>query len=311
VLLTAEIPQDKNDDGKLTPEEFREYFRDSHLRTADYERLFKAVDADDSGDISVEELFQYFAKEFEPFHDSFSATESLHAAINSTLSKTHAQLSAEASDDGRFQTHFQTRVLLRELLFQLEAAESVVERALDHVDALSPHSEQEHETIEVSDFHPSEMPQGYGSEGASAGAGDVTALAAQVSRLSQLVTKLDRGSVKFDVPDQRFDFGEVSDEEPLVAVHRHMKPDAKQMKLFTKAVTSYANQTRAEGSNREVFARTDSSGVFHLWEVWSTRAAYNEHYRTDHSKGLAGILCDVLEGPEEVSTMPVPSSWMA
>jgi len=80
---------DKNDDGGLTFEEFREYFGDDILTDVELLTLFNQIDTNNNGNIELSELIAYFKNGYGPFQSLFESLSSIHKSISSALNSSY------------------------------------------------------------------------------------------------------------------------------------------------------------------------------------------------------------------------------
>eukprot|EP00041_Stephanoeca_diplocostata_P026319 m.707548 g.707548 ORF g.707548 m.707548 type:complete len:197 (+) comp22935_c0_seq60:239-829(+) len=76
---------DKNDDGHLSLLEFRQYFRDGVMSSEELVDLFSEIDMDKNGTIEISELQTLFTKNIGSFSEGFEALARINDAITSIL----------------------------------------------------------------------------------------------------------------------------------------------------------------------------------------------------------------------------------
>ncbi|CAB1415559.1 unnamed protein product [Pleuronectes platessa] len=79
---------DKNDDGKLSFEEFNTYFADGILTTEELQELFFSIDGRQSNNLDTVKLSDYFSQHLGEYLNVLSALESLNGAILKAMDKT-------------------------------------------------------------------------------------------------------------------------------------------------------------------------------------------------------------------------------
>ncbi|CAL8402856.1 unnamed protein product [Arctogadus glacialis] len=123
---------DKNDDGKLTFEEFNTYFADSILTTEELQELFCSIDGRQNDNLDTEKLSDYFAQHLGGYVNVLSALESLNIAILKAMDKTKEEYQG-ASVLGQFVTRF----MLRETSSQLLSLQRSLQYAMEAVEEQS------------------------------------------------------------------------------------------------------------------------------------------------------------------------------
>uniref|UniRef100_A0A3Q3JA95 EF-hand domain-containing protein n=1 Tax=Monopterus albus TaxID=43700 RepID=A0A3Q3JA95_MONAL len=68
---------DKNDDGKLSFEEFNAYFADGILTTEELQELFYSIDGRQNNNLDTDKLSDYFSQHLGEYLNVLSALESL------------------------------------------------------------------------------------------------------------------------------------------------------------------------------------------------------------------------------------------
>nr|XP_009676695.1 PREDICTED: N-terminal EF-hand calcium-binding protein 2 [Struthio camelus australis] len=72
---------DKNDDGKLSLEEFQAFFSDGTLNEEELEKLFHTIDSDNTNNVDTKELCDYFADHMGDYEDVLASLEMLNLSI--------------------------------------------------------------------------------------------------------------------------------------------------------------------------------------------------------------------------------------
>ncbi|XP_010173773.1 N-terminal EF-hand calcium-binding protein 3-like, partial [Antrostomus carolinensis] len=79
---------DKNDDGKLSFEEFKNYFADGILSLEELWELFSGIDRHHSDNVDTEKLCDYFSAYLGEYRNVLSALEALNSAVLAAMDKT-------------------------------------------------------------------------------------------------------------------------------------------------------------------------------------------------------------------------------
>ncbi|KAJ7415925.1 amyloid beta precursor protein-binding-like protein [Pitangus sulphuratus] len=88
---------DKNDDGKLSFEEFKNYFADGILSSEELWELFSGIDRRHSDNVDTEKLCDYFSAYLGEYRNVLSALETLNAAVLAAMDKTKLPATAVPS----------------------------------------------------------------------------------------------------------------------------------------------------------------------------------------------------------------------
>ncbi|XP_066055216.1 N-terminal EF-hand calcium-binding protein 3 isoform X1 [Chamaea fasciata] len=89
---------DKNDDGKLSFEEFKNYFSDGILSSEELWELFSGIDRRHSDNVDTEKLCDYFSAYLGEYRNVLSALETLNAAVLAAMDKTKLKGDQEIGD---------------------------------------------------------------------------------------------------------------------------------------------------------------------------------------------------------------------
>ncbi|XP_028744760.1 N-terminal EF-hand calcium-binding protein 3 isoform X1 [Peromyscus leucopus] len=135
---------DKNDDGKLSFEEFQNYFADGVLSSAELRELFSGVDGHLTDNLETEKLCDYFSKHLGVYRPVLAALESLNRAVLTAMDTTKLEYEQASKVD-----QFVTRFLLRETVNQLQALQSSLEGASDTLEAQARGQRSDEENMEV------------------------------------------------------------------------------------------------------------------------------------------------------------------
>ncbi|KTG44789.1 hypothetical protein cypCar_00012923 [Cyprinus carpio] len=153
---------DKNDDGKLSFEEFKAYFADGILTTDELRELFYSIDGRQTNNLDTDKLSDYFSQHLGEYLDVLSALEKLNVAVLKAMDKTKEEYQG-SSVLGQFVTRF----MLRETSSQLLSLQMSLQCAMEAVEAQSsttpcylsliltdPSTAQEHPLLEDTDAMP-------------------------------------------------------------------------------------------------------------------------------------------------------------
>ncbi|KAJ7991939.1 hypothetical protein DPEC_G00289060 [Dallia pectoralis] len=79
---------DKNDDGKLSFDEFRAYFQDGVLTSDELKELFHTIDTHNTDNVDTDELCEYFSEHLGQYENVLAALEDLNMTILKAMDKT-------------------------------------------------------------------------------------------------------------------------------------------------------------------------------------------------------------------------------
>ncbi|TKS77429.1 N-terminal EF-hand calcium-binding protein 1 [Collichthys lucidus] len=119
---------DKNDDGKLSLEEFQSYFTDGILTDEQMQELYYSIDRQQTDNLDIDKLSEYFTPHLGEYVSVLSALEKLNVAILKAMDKTKEEYQG-SSVLGQFVTRF----LLRETSTQLQSLQSSLDCAMEAV----------------------------------------------------------------------------------------------------------------------------------------------------------------------------------
>ncbi|NXA87786.1 NECA3 protein, partial [Melanocharis versteri] len=136
---------DKNDDGKLSFEEFKNYFADGILSSEELWELFSAIDRRHSDNVDTEKLCDYFSAYLGEYRNVLSALETLNAAVLAAMDKTKLRYETSSKME-----QFLTRFLLRETMHQLQSLQASLECAVDTVEEQAGRDRKEIKKSETS-----------------------------------------------------------------------------------------------------------------------------------------------------------------
>ncbi|NXB12725.1 NECA3 protein, partial [Cnemophilus loriae] len=136
---------DKNDDGKLSFEEFKNYFSDGILSSEELWELFSGIDRRHSDNVDTEKLCDYFSAYLGEYRNVLSALETLNAAVLAAMDKTKLRYESSSKME-----QFLTRFLLRETMHQLQSLQASLECAVDTVEEQAGRDRKEIKKSETS-----------------------------------------------------------------------------------------------------------------------------------------------------------------
>ncbi|CAL8340335.1 unnamed protein product [Merluccius merluccius] len=307
---------DKNDDGKLTFEEFNTYFADGILTTEELQELFYSIDGRQNNNLDTEKLSDYFAQHLGGYVNVLSALESLNIAILKAMDKTKEEYQG-SSVLGQFVTRF----MLRETSSQLLSLQRSLQCAMEAVEEQScpaPLVEAEAPAVtavqkvgrrcgrRAHDNHPS-LPGDYPptlTTGVSEEGGEEN-WCSQINRLQQLLDKLECQSAKLEPLKE--DSLASTYKSNLLLVQRQVTVAEEDLEDFRKVLKSYADATAAHADNLHVSVqKLPEKSCYIMYEFWQDRISWMSYLQSNSSKDFQRCIIQMLVGPEVVATMLIP-----
>uniref|UniRef100_A0A8C5TWQ8 N-terminal EF-hand calcium-binding protein 2 n=1 Tax=Malurus cyaneus samueli TaxID=2593467 RepID=A0A8C5TWQ8_9PASS len=316
VILDIFRRADKNDDGKLSLEEFQAFFSDGTLNEEELEKLFHTIDSDNTNNVDTKELCEYFADHMGDYEDVLASLEMLNLSILKAMDYTKRVYESGSNVD-----QFVTRFLLKETANQTQSLLSSVESAVDAIDeqtnparsaALPAPLVDPWYDNPVPSYSPSTwmVPREQGKS-FQAGSPDTKAegLEGQINRLAKLIGKLEdkvRASVclRGAVLDPRDNSGY------LLLVRKEMTVSHKHLGEFCSSLKQYLKSVAGERDCFHVTAVKLPDGVtFIVYEFWETEEDWKRHLQSATSKSFQHVKVDTLSQPEAISSVAVPAAW--
>ncbi|XP_072492272.1 N-terminal EF-hand calcium-binding protein 2 isoform X2 [Notamacropus eugenii] len=292
VILDIFRRADKNDDGKLSLEEFQLFFSDGVLNEEELEKLFHTIDSDNTNHVDTKELCDYFVDHMGDYEDVLASLETLNHSVLKAMGYTK-----KVYEGGSNMDQFVTRFLLKETANQIQSLLSSVESAVEAI---------EEQTSQIRQ-NPSKPSQGvtdtwYGNPapcytpnhrlssdqpGKSFPSGSPDAkeegLEAQISRLAELIERLENKTLWFDL-HQRLSDGNSTACTYLLLVRQEMVVSREHLGEFLSSLRQYLRST------------AEDSHCF-------------QHLQSPVCKAFRHVKVDTLTQPEAVSNIPVPAAW--
>ncbi|KAM6147503.1 N-terminal EF-hand calcium-binding protein 3 isoform 3-T3 [Erethizon dorsatum] len=308
---------DKNDDGKLSFEEFQNYFADGVLSPGELQELFSGIEGHPADNLETEKLCDYFSKRLGVYRPVLAALEALNRAVLSAMDTTKQEYEQASKVD-----QFVTRFLLRETASQLQALQNSLEGASDTLEAQAPSPRSDEENVEVQ-----RRPRGSRRAGRRAlrsvsqsptwspGSSDIgqSSEAAmqwrlQVNRLQELIDQLECKAPRLE-PLHEEDLAKGPDSYILVA-QRQVQVAEATLRDFHRALCCYVDFTGAQCHCLHVSAHKMLDNTsYTLYEFWQDEASWRRHQQAPCSKAFQRILIDYLQAPDTLNTVFFPASW--
>ncbi|XP_078399067.1 N-terminal EF-hand calcium-binding protein 2 isoform X1 [Cetorhinus maximus] len=318
VILDIFRRADKNDDGKLSLDEFRAFFSDGTLNEEELENLFHTIDSDSTNHVDTKELCDYFASHMGDYEDVLACLETLNLSILKAMDYTK-----KVYESGTKLDQFVTRFLLKETASQIQSLLTSVESA---VDAINDQTTQ-------TGFYDSKASHGvvesWYNQQASCNltnnrmaardkklktdlalpANREEGLESQINRLAELIGRLENKTMWLDLQQK------VMDNENLTCSHlflvrQHMAVGQKQLGEFGCSLKQYLKDVSVQQDCFHVTAvRLPDGFTFVVYEFWESEEQWKNHLQSTRSKAFQHVKVDTLTQPEIVSTLFIPAAW--
>ncbi|XP_078274928.1 N-terminal EF-hand calcium-binding protein 1-like [Rhinoraja longicauda] len=309
---------DKNDDGKLSFDEFKAYFADGILSTEELRELFRKIDKHHTDNLDTEELCEYFSEHMGEFESVLSALDQLNISILKAMDKTKKEYQSSSMLE-----QFVTRFLLRETMEQLQSLQGSLECAMDTIEEQTSRERREVEVPEVPPVHrpvrrygrrgqksiclsPSDPYSGILHSGVCVE--PASQWVTQVNRLQQLIDRLECKTPRLE-PLKEEVIEETTKTHILVA-QRQMSVLEEEVQEFRQALERYVESTASQSGSLHISVqKLGNESCFLVYELWQDRTSWRSHLQANHSKTFQRNNVDFLETPELMTTMLLPASW--
>ncbi|XP_008409886.1 N-terminal EF-hand calcium-binding protein 2 isoform X2 [Poecilia reticulata] len=301
VILDIFRRADKDDDGKLSLDEFQAFFSDGTLNEEELEKLFHTIDSDNTSNVDTKELCDYFAKHMGDYEGVLASLETLNLSILRAMDFTK-----RVYERGTNVEQFVTRFLLKESANQIQSLLSSVESAVDAID--EQHGQSGHQPAKVSPRMPEKRYQNTVPDyppnnrvsareavrtiNTASGAVEVRkeGLEAQINRLAELIGRLENKS--------------------LLLIRQEMVVSQKKLGEFCEALKQYLKNVSAQRDCFHVTAVRLPDGLsFVVYEFWDGEEEWKRHLQSAPNKAFQHVKVDTLCQPEAVSSVAVPAAW--
>ncbi|XP_076188287.1 N-terminal EF-hand calcium-binding protein 1 isoform X1 [Aptenodytes patagonicus] len=305
---------DKNDDGKLSFDEFKAYFADGVLSGEELHELFHTIDTHNTDNLDTEELCKYFSQHLGEYENVLSVLEDLNITILKAMDKTKKDYQ-EASNLEQFVTRF----LLKETLNQLQSLQSSLECAMETTEEQTRQERQDPTKPEVLSIqwpgkrsarrlqrNNSLLPN---SPRFSTGwTEEDSQWMTQITRLQKLIDKLEKKDLKLEPFEE--EVLEENAKSHIMIVQRQMSVIEDDIEEFRLALKQYVESASTQGGCLHVsIQKLPSDSRFIVYEFWENSNAWNSHLQMNYSKTFQRSNVDFLETPELITTMLIPASW--
>ncbi|XP_061664483.1 N-terminal EF-hand calcium-binding protein 1-like [Syngnathoides biaculeatus] len=309
---------DKNDDGKLSLEEFQSYFSDGVLTDEQMQELYRSIDRQNTDNMDIEKLSEYFSPHMGEYVNVLSALEKLNVAILKAMDKTKEEYQG-SSVLGQFVTRF----LLRETSTQLQSLQSSLDCAMDAVHdqgCIGKRSVRKPENLPIQRvtkrpgrriqknmcLSPTDPYSGMLTTGVSVESD--YHWGSQVDQLEQLIDKLECESPQLEPLKEDTLAGTYKSN--ILLVQRQMSVKECDVERFQHALKIYTEASSGQQNNLHISVQNlPDRSCFIMYEFWQDRLSWMSFLQSSISKTFQRCIIDALEEQEMVSTMLLPASW--
>ncbi|XP_038562879.1 N-terminal EF-hand calcium-binding protein 2 isoform X2 [Micropterus salmoides] len=301
VILDIFRRADKDDDGKLSLDEFQAFFSDGTLNEEELEKLFHTIDSDNTSNVDTKELCDYFAKHMGDYEGVLASLETLNLSILKAMDFTK-----KVYERGTNVEQFVTRFLLKESANQIQSLLSSVESAVDAIDEqhsqsghlpakVSPRMSERRNENTVPDYPPNNRVsarEAVRTINTASGAVEVRkeGLEAQINRLAELIGRLENKS--------------------LLLIRHEMVVSQKKLGEFCEALKQYLKNVSTQRDCFHVTAVRLPDGLsFVVYEFWDGEEEWKRHLQSAPNKAFQHVKVDTLCQPEAMSSVAVPAAW--
>uniref|UniRef100_A0A1A7WQI4 N-terminal EF-hand calcium binding protein 3 n=1 Tax=Iconisemion striatum TaxID=60296 RepID=A0A1A7WQI4_9TELE len=309
---------DKNDDGKLSLEEFHSYFSDGVLTDEQMQELYYSVDRQQTDNLDINELSEYFTPHLGEYVNVLSALEKLNVSILKAMDKTKEEYQG-SSVLGQFVTRF----LLRETTTQLQSLQSSLDCAME---AVHDHGCAERRILKKPEdlsiqrvikrpsrriqknmcLSPTDPYSGMLTTGVSVEPDNHWG--SQINQMDQHVEKMECESPHLEPLQEDTLAGTYKSN--ILLVQRQMSVKERDVEQFQQALKIYSDATSSQLNNLHVSVQNlPDRSCFIMYEFWQDRLSWMSYLQSSVSKTFQRCIIDALEEPEIVSTMLLPASW--
>uniref|UniRef100_A0A8D0DIQ9 N-terminal EF-hand calcium binding protein 2 n=1 Tax=Salvator merianae TaxID=96440 RepID=A0A8D0DIQ9_SALMN len=318
VILDIFRRADKNDDGKLSLEEFQAFFSDGTLNEEELEKLFHTIDSDNTNNVDTKELCDYFTDHMGEYEDVLASLETLNLSILKAMDYTKRVYERGTNVD-----QFVTRFLLKETANQIQSLLSSVESAVDAIDEQTSqirqfHNKSSHSVVDtwydnpVPNYPPNNRITTKERRKSFQTASSDTkeeGLEAQINRLAELIGRLENKTLWFDL-HQRLSDSENTACAYLHLVRSEMTVSQKHLGEFCGSLKQYLKNVAGERDCFHVTAvRLPDGTTFIVYEFWETEEDWKRHLQSPACKSFQHVKVDTLVQPEATSSVSIPAAW--
>uniref|UniRef100_A0A672HS90 N-terminal EF-hand calcium binding protein 2 n=1 Tax=Salarias fasciatus TaxID=181472 RepID=A0A672HS90_SALFA len=309
VILDIFRRADKDDDGKLSLDEFQAFFSDGTLNEEELEKLFHTIDSDNTSNVDTKELCDYFAKHMGDYEGVLASLETLNLSILKAMDFTKKV---------RVRICVSANLSVRYFRFLKGLGAVHVQKMMNapflipvfHLSSLSPRVSDKRQENAVPDYPPNNRVsarEAVRTINTASGAVEVRkeGLEAQINRLAELIGRLENKTVWFDL-HQRLTDTDGTTSASLLLIRQEMVVSQKKLGDFCEALKQYLKNVSAQRDCFHVTAVRLPDGLsFVVYEFWDGEEEWKRHLQSAPNKAFQHVKVDTLCQPEAVSSVAV------
>ncbi|XP_041045224.1 N-terminal EF-hand calcium-binding protein 1-like [Carcharodon carcharias] len=306
------------DDGKLSFDEFKAYFTDGVLNAEEMHELFRTIDSNNTDNLNIEEICEYFSQHLGEYENVLAALEDLNISILKAMDKTKKDYQDSCNLE-----QFVTRFLLKETVNQLQSLQNSLECAMETTEEQTRQERQGPVKPEVLSINwsgkrssrrlqrtNSLSPNNTNFSILNSGvhADEDIQWMTQINRLQKLIDRLEKKDLKLEPLEEEILEGNAKSH--ILIVQRQMSILEEELEEFRLALRQYVVSATAQtGCLHVSVQKLSSESRFTLYEFWENTNLWKNHIQTNYSKTFQRNNVDFLDTPELITTMLVPASW--
>ncbi|XP_062384982.1 N-terminal EF-hand calcium-binding protein 1 [Sardina pilchardus] len=305
---------DKNDDGKLSFEEFRAYFSDGVLSAEELKELFHTIDTHNTDNVDTDELCEYFSQHLGEYESVLAAMEELNSSVLRAMDKTKKEY-----QESTHLEQFVTRFLLKETTNQLQSLQSSLECAMETTAEQTRQERQgpvKPEGLSIqwcgrrsnrrlqrnNSLSPNNPLLSLVNSGLFE---EDSQWMTQINRLQKLIDRLEKKELRMEPVEEEVMEGTAKSH--ILMVQRQLSVLEDEQDEFRLALRQYITCTSTQtGCLHVSVQRLSNESRFILYEFWEHSNVWKNHLQTNYSKTFQRGNVDFLETPEAMTTMLVP-----
>ncbi|KAM8945630.1 N-terminal EF-hand calcium-binding protein 3 [Pelodytes ibericus] len=306
---------DKNDDGKLSFEEFQSYFSDGVLNPDELKKMFTRIDSQQTNNMDTDQLCEYFSEYLGEYKNVLTALETLNITILAAMDKTKMDYENSSQIE-----QFVTRFLLRETMNQLHSLQNSLESALESIEGQSGQERQDvrkaepqcvarrcnRRTLKSVCLSPTDPYSGILTTGLMVDSDNQWFT--QINRLEQLIDKLENTSPRLEPLKEEVNVDLI--EKNILVAQRQLAVNEQYLDQFKQSLRRYTELTTTQSHCLHICARRlQPESCYILYEIWEDQDSWNSNLQSAQSKSFQRVIIDFLESPEQTRTMLFPASW--
>ncbi|XP_062917552.1 N-terminal EF-hand calcium-binding protein 1 isoform X2 [Mobula hypostoma] len=305
---------DKNDDGKLSFDEFKAYFTDGILTTEEMRDLFHTIDSSHFDNLNIEKICEFFSQHLGEYENVLAALEDLNISILKAMDKTKKEYQNSSNLE-----QFVTRLLLKETINQFQSLQNSLECAMETTEEQTRQERQGPVKPEVLSINWSgkrsvrklkrnNSLSPNNTNFSILNSDEDTQWVTQINRLQKLIDRLEKKDLKFEPLEEEVLEGNAKSH--IFIVQRQMSILEEELEEFRLALRQYVvSATTQTGCLHISVQKLSNESRFIIYEFWENTSLWKMHIQTNDSKTFQRSNVDFLDTPELITTMLVPASW--